>query len=76
MALVKLGQDPESDDGRSPTVHLDEETGNYVLQGWRVSPEKRKQMDIPEHETAIEFPRRMMQFFPEVIGRDGSGTNA
>jgi hypothetical protein len=67
MALRKLGQDPESPEGKSPTVYLDEDTGNYVLQGWRITdPERLDQMDIPEHETVIEFPRRMMRFFPEV----------
>ncbi|MCT9139980.1 MULTISPECIES: hypothetical protein [Streptomyces] len=75
MALVKLGQDPESPDGKSPTVYLDDQTGNYVLQGWRITdPERLAQMDIPGHETVIEFPRRMMQFFPEVSG--GGGTDA
>ncbi|MGR4850157.1 hypothetical protein [Streptomyces sp. LARHCF252] len=75
MALVKLGQDPESPDGKSPTVYLDDQTGNYVLQGWRITdPERLAQMDIPGHETVIEFPRRMMQFFPEVS--DGGGTDA
>ncbi|MFJ5231036.1 hypothetical protein ACIQBJ_14215 [Kitasatospora sp. NPDC088391] len=69
MALRKLGQDPNSPEGKSPTVYLDEETGNYVLQGWKVlDPEKLAQMDIPDHETVIEFPQRMMQFFPEVKG--------
>ncbi|WP_281428052.1 hypothetical protein [Actinoplanes hulinensis] len=29
------------------------------------------QMSIPAHETVIEFPRRMMRFFPEVDGGDG-----
>lgn len=69
MALHKLGQDPESPDGKSPTVYYDDQTGNYVLQGWRVLDAARlTQMDVPEHETVIEFPRRMMQFFPEVNG--------
>ncbi|MFJ7180244.1 hypothetical protein ACIQXA_28500 [Streptomyces massasporeus] len=72
MALIKLGQDPESPDGKSPTVYLDDQTGNYVLQGWKISdPERLAQMDIPGHETVIEFPRRMMQFFPEVSGGGG-----
>lgn len=35
MALIKLGQDPESPDGKSPTVYLDEQTGNYVLRAGR-----------------------------------------
>lgn len=72
MALIKLGQDPESPDGKSPTVYLDDESGNYVLQGWRITdPERLGQMDVPAHETVIEFPRRMMRFFPEV-GSGGS----
>ncbi|MDX3386666.1 hypothetical protein PV682_35255 [Streptomyces niveiscabiei] len=74
MALIKLGKDPESKKEGSPTVYLDDQTDNYVLQGWELDPERRRQMDIPEGETAIEFPRRMMQFFPEVIGR-GNGTD-
>ncbi|MFF3005109.1 hypothetical protein ACFVTF_20120 [Kitasatospora sp. NPDC057940] len=75
MALHKLGQDPDSPEGKSPTVYLDDVTGNYILQGWKVlDPNRLAQMDIPGHETVIEFPRRMMQFFPEVNG--GSGPHA
>jgi len=67
MALHMLGKDPNSPDGKSPTVYLDDATGNYVLQGWKITdPARLAEMDIPEHETVIEFPRRMMQFFPEV----------
>lgn len=67
--LHKLGQDPNSPDGKSPTVYLDDETDNYILQGWKVTDlERLAQMDIPEHETVIEFPKRMMPFFPEVTG--------
>ncbi|MFB7473647.1 hypothetical protein [Kitasatospora sp. NPDC056184] len=69
MALHKLGQDPDSPEGKSPTVYFDDATGNYILQGWKVlDPERLVQMDIPGHETVIEFPRRMMRFFPEVNG--------
>ncbi|MGA5819565.1 hypothetical protein ACPC54_17120 [Kitasatospora sp. NPDC094028] len=69
MALHKLGQDPNSPEGKSPTVYFDDATGNYILQGWKVlDPERLSQMDIPGHETVIEFPKRMMQFFPEVNG--------
>ncbi|MFD7583155.1 hypothetical protein ACFV84_25095 [Kitasatospora sp. NPDC059811] len=75
MALHKLGQDPDSPEGKSPTVYLDDVTGNYILQGWKVlDPDRLAQMDVPGHETVIEFPRRMMQFFPEVNG--GSGPHA
>ncbi|MGW2375150.1 MULTISPECIES: hypothetical protein [Kitasatospora] len=73
MALHKLGQDPDSPEGKSPTVYFDDVTGNYILQGWKVlDPARLAHMDIPEHETVIEFPRRMMQFFPEVNGGGGA----
>ncbi|RLV08735.1 hypothetical protein CTZ27_08200 [Streptomyces griseocarneus] len=69
MALHKLGKAPESPDGKSPTVYYDDARGTYLLQSWKVTDEERlSQMDIPDHETVIEFPRRMMQFFPEVNG--------
>jgi hypothetical protein len=69
MALHMLGKDPNSDNGDSPTVYYDDVTGNYLLQGWKVlDADRLAQMSIPEHETVIEFPKRMMQFFPEVNG--------
>jgi hypothetical protein len=73
MALRKLGKDPESPSGGSPTVYLDEETDNYLVQGWRVLDDERlSQMDIPGHESVVEIPRRMVQFFLEVQGGRGS----
>ncbi|WP_052852296.1 hypothetical protein [Streptomyces avicenniae] len=67
MALIKLGKDPESKVGESPTLYFDEDSDTYLMQSWRVTDAERlSQMDIPAHETVVEFPRRMMQFFPEV----------
>lgn len=72
MALHKLGKDPDSKNGGSPTLYYDDETDNYLIQGWKVVDEDRlSQLDLPDHETVIEFPRRMMQFFPEVNGGVG-----
>ncbi|MGF1428762.1 hypothetical protein [Kitasatospora sp. LaBMicrA B282] len=69
MALHKLGQDPNSPDGKSPTLYYDDETDNYIIQGWKVTdPERLAQLDLPEHETVIEYPKRMIPFFPEVSG--------
>ncbi|GAB2732061.1 hypothetical protein [Kitasatospora kifunensis] len=69
MALHRLGKDPESPNGGSPTVYLDTDSGHYLLQGWKVTdPDRLAQLDLPDHETVIEFPRRMVQFFPEVAG--------
>jgi hypothetical protein len=67
MALHLLGKDPSSLQGESPTLYYDDERDTYVLQGYKVLDEERlAQMKIPQHETVIEFPKRMMQFFPEV----------
>ncbi|MCF2531766.1 hypothetical protein [Yinghuangia soli] len=69
MALHRLGKDPESPNGGSPTVWYDDETDQYLLQGNTVTdPARLAEVNAPAHETVIEFPRRMMQFFPEVNG--------
>jgi hypothetical protein len=72
MAVEFLGKDPESEDGRSPTVLRDTATGDYLLQGWTVtdSATLAEIGEVPGHETVIRFPRRMMRFFPEVRGDD------
>lgn len=73
MALIYLGKDPESKNGESPTLLYDDERDTYLFQSWKVTDAKRlAQLDIPEHETVIEFPRRMMRFFPEVNGDAGA----
>lgn len=59
MALRKLGQDPESPDGKSPTLYVDDEKGTYLVQGWKVIDEaRRSQPDLPGHEDVIEIPKR------------------
>ncbi|RKR91449.1 hypothetical protein BDK92_5845 [Micromonospora pisi] len=71
MTLRFLGKDPESPNNGSPTVYHDEERDTYVVQGWRViDPDRLAQLDTPAHETVVEIPRRMMQFFPEVNGAE------
>ncbi|MFF1570351.1 hypothetical protein ACFVY1_44530 [Streptomyces sp. NPDC058293] len=77
MALRKLGKDPESPSGGSPTIYLDEEKDTYLVQGWKVEDgERLEQMDIPGHESAVEIPRRMVQFFLEMneVGKDSEVT--
>jgi hypothetical protein len=71
MTLRLLGTDPESPSGGSPTLYYDEDDDTYVVQGWKITdPATLAQITIPDHETVIRFPRRMMQFFPEVNGDD------
>lgn len=55
-------------------MYLDDTTDSYLVQGLRVLDRERlTQMDIPEHETVVEIPRRMVQFFLEV--KSGKATD-
>ncbi|MEU0519768.1 hypothetical protein [Streptosporangium sp. NPDC006007] len=74
MALRFLGKDPDSPDGDSPTVW--EDGDDYILQGFTITDTATLQHvgDMPEGEMLIRFPKRMMQFFPEVAG--GGNSNA
>jgi hypothetical protein len=63
MRLTFVGKDPDSVLEGSPTVYRTE-SGNWVVQGWVVTdPEALAQMDIPEGETAVEIPHRIVHFF-------------
>jgi hypothetical protein len=74
MAPRFLGKDDASPQGSSPSIWDDGET--YVLQGWRITDpaavgellRAAGQDHIPDHETLIRFPKRMMPLFPEVNG--------
>ena len=72
MALRFLGKDPGSDNDDSPTVWLDEATGDYILQGWVITDENALAQigHIPPGELVMRFPHRMLTFFPEGGGRD------
>ena len=67
MALTFLGIDPNTDGDHCPTVWLDEATGDYILQGWRVTDDATlaEVGEVPERETLVRFPSRMTQFFRE-----------
>lgn len=72
-------KDPASPDGDSPSLW--EDGDNFVIQGWKVTDRSEVaallaaagQQRIPEHETLIRFPKRLMALFPEVSG-DSEGT--
>ncbi|TMM37527.1 MAG: hypothetical protein E6F99_11575 [Actinobacteria bacterium] len=65
MALVFLGKDPNSKQGGSPTLWYDEDRDTYLFQSWKVTDSERlTQLDIPDHESVIEFPSRMLRFLP------------
>lgn len=63
MRLTLIGKDPESNPTGSPTVYRTDRD-SWLVQGWVVTDsEVLSQMNIPDGETAVEIPDRIVQFF-------------
>lgn len=67
MAALKfLGKDPNSPQGGSPTLWVDEEDGSIVVQGWRLDEAALEQVQaagpVPAHETVVRIPARMLPY--------------
>jgi hypothetical protein len=62
MRLTLIGKDPESNPTGSPTVYrTDRDT--WLIQGWVVTDQEAlAEMSIPDGETVVEIPDRMLQF--------------
>jgi hypothetical protein len=70
MQLTFIGKDPDSNPTGSPTVYRTDRH-SWVVQGWRViDAEALAQMDVPEGETCVEIPDRMIPFFTVGRGAD------
>ena len=75
MALQFIGIDPSTGDGESPTVWVDQEQKELVLQGWKPGPQLEAEcaafevpghaVGIPEHEAVIRIPARMVPMIRE-----------
>ncbi|AWW43403.1 MULTISPECIES: hypothetical protein [Streptomyces] len=75
MDLQFIGIDPNTGDGESPTVWIDQEKGELVFQGWKPGPELEAACSafeapghaagIPDHEAVIRIPARMVPMIRE-----------
>ncbi|WP_199550327.1 hypothetical protein [Streptomyces sp. N35] len=75
MALRFVGIDPKTGQQGSPTVWVDEENAELVLQGWKPSPELEAECaawevpghaaGIPDHEAVVRIPARMVPMIRE-----------
>lgn len=65
MKLTFVAKDPESEPSGSPTLYRTDRQ-SWLVQGWVVTdPEALAKMDIPEGETCVEIPDRMIPFFQQ-----------
>ncbi|MER6351253.1 hypothetical protein ABT186_05225 [Streptomyces sp. NPDC001634] len=75
MPLQFIGIDPNTGDGESPTVWVDQDKNELVLQGWKPDPELEAECaefevpghakGIPDHEAVIRIPARMVHMIRE-----------
>ena len=63
MRLTVIAKDPDSVPDGSPTLYRTDR-GSWVVQGWVVTdPDALADMDIPEGESCVEIPDRLVPFF-------------
>ena len=76
MALQFVGKDPDSPNGGSPTVWVEDEAAEVVIQGWLPDPEMMTKIDktewvpghpvgVPDHEGVVRIPARMIPYLRE-----------
>jgi hypothetical protein len=70
MRLTLVFGDPESNPKNSPTLYKTDR-GSWIVQGWVVTdPEALATLNLPEGESAVEIPDRMIPGFTQE-GRAG-----
>lgn len=76
MALRFIAISPDTENNGSPTIWLEEETGDLIIQSYtadletvgeaqRVGSVPGHSTDIPAHETVIRLPANMIPFIPQ-----------
>jgi hypothetical protein len=62
MQLIHLGTSSGKDG--CPSVYATDR-GTFVVQGWRLlDAEALAQLEMPDHETAVEIPAALLAFMP------------
>ncbi|WP_339152208.1 hypothetical protein WID27_12675 [Streptomyces sp. F41] len=75
MSLKFLGIWPNTSDDGSPTIWLDDTTGDLIIQSWTADEATVRQAqevgsvpghstEVPDHESVIRLPANMLQFIP------------
>ncbi|SCF82948.1 hypothetical protein GA0115259_1032712 [Streptomyces sp. MnatMP-M17] len=69
MALRLIAKDPNTDGANCPTVWVDEDRQELILQGWKVDEETRSDClangPIPDGEEVVRLPMRMVAVIRE-----------
>ncbi|MFI8984188.1 hypothetical protein [Streptomyces antimycoticus] len=75
MPLLFVGIDPATEKDKSPTLWVDQEKKELVIQGWKPSPELKAECaafelpghakGIPDDEAVVRIPARMVHMIRE-----------
>lgn len=87
MALKFLGIWPNTPDDGSPTIWLDDTTGDLIIQSWTADDSTVRaaqevgsipghSTDVPDHESVIRLPANMLQFIPRPDSEVNDGGNS
>ncbi|WP_300613985.1 hypothetical protein [Trebonia sp.] len=77
MALRFVGIDPDTGGDNCPAVFIDEETGDFLLQGWMVTnPDTLADIagysPIADDESVVRLPARMREILLEAVNGYGA----
>ncbi|WP_089105886.1 hypothetical protein [Streptomyces hyaluromycini] len=71
MTLRFFGKDPETNGDHCPTVWLDEEKQEFVVQGWKADEALQAEClvtgPIPDTEAVVRLPVRMAEQIREAL---------
>jgi hypothetical protein len=72
MTLRFIGIDPQTNGGNCPSVWVDDETGDLLLQGWEVTDAAilaavDARSPIAGHERVVRLPARMRAIIQEAL---------
>jgi hypothetical protein len=87
MTLKFIGIWPNTPDDGSPTMWLDDTTGDLIIQSWKADEATIREAlevgsvpghtsDVPDHETMIRLPANMIRFIPRPDGEDNGGNSS
>jgi hypothetical protein len=75
MLLRFVGIDPDTGGDHCPAVFVDDETGDFVLQGWAVCDpavlaDVARFSPLADNESVIRLPARMRKIILEAVSGD------
>jgi len=67
MKLKELVHWDQSGGGGSPAFWIDQESGEFYFQGYKVGSEARKQSGCPHHEELVRVPASFVEQLKDYI---------